>query len=173
MEENVINLAKKGNEDAFESIVEEYKTEMYSIATVRLKNMADVEDAIQETLFDIYKNLWYLKRVAGFKSWIIKILINNCNDIIRQKKESVLSFEDSVVNTLPDKENEYLKLEGEQNFFELINFLNEEEKTIMTMRYSQDFSINEMSKILNIREGTLRMRISRIKEKIRNRYEDK
>ena len=41
------------------------------------------------------------------------------------------------------------------------------------MRYSQDFSINEMSKILNIREGTLRMRISRIKEKIRNRYEDK
>ena len=43
----------------------------------------------------------------------------------------------------------------------------------MTMRYSQDFSINEMSKILNIREGTLRMRISRIKEKIRNRYEDK
>ena len=84
-----------------------------------------------------------------------------------------MSFEDSIVNTLPDKENEYLKLEGEQNFFEMIDFLNEEEKTIITMRYSQDFSITEMSQILNIREGTLRMRICRIKEKIRNRYEDK
>ena len=173
MEENIINLAKNGDIEALENIVREYKTEMYSIAVVRLKNEADVEDAIQETLFDIYKSLWYLKRVTCFKPWIIRILINNCNDIIRQKKESVLSFEDSIVNTLPDKENEYLKLEGEQNFFEMIDFLNEEEKTIITMRYSQDFSITEMSQILNIREGTLRMRICRIKEKIRNRYEDK
>ena len=57
MEENIINLAKNGDIEAFENIVREYKTEMYSIAVVRLKNEADVEDAIQETLFDIYKSL--------------------------------------------------------------------------------------------------------------------
>lgn len=173
MEENWIKDVKKKDELAFNSLVERHKRGLYLIAKARLDVEADIEDAIQETLFDVYREIWHLKDEKNFKTWVTRILINNCNDIIRDNKNTILYFNDEIINKVEDEHNEYLELESNQNFFELIDFLTEEEKNIIIMRYSQDFNISEMSEILNIREGTLRMKIFRIKEKIREKYENR
>ena len=57
-------------------------------------------------------------------------------------------------------------------FLELLNFLTNEEKTIMIMKYSNDFSNKEISEALNLSEGTIRTKLYRIKRKMREKYED-
>lgn len=172
MNKNIIKLAQNGDEQAFNELVENYKRELYLIAKVRLAVDADIEDAVQETLFDVYKNIRHLKNENGFKTWIVKVLINNCNDIIRSKCGELLSLEDDMIEKLPDYSNDYNKLEEKYDFLELINFLNEEEKTIMIMRYSQDFSIREISEVLGLNEGIIRTKIYRIKKKIKDNYKN-
>lgn len=173
MKEELIKMARDKDEIAFNKIVEDHIKELYSIAKSRLKQYADVEDAVQETLLDMYKNLWCLKEEKYFKCWIVKILINNCNDIIRNQGGIVLCFDDNFIERVPDTNNRCTQLEENQDFFNLISFLSAQDQTIMTMRYSQEYGINEISQILKIKEGTIRMRISRIKEKIRERYQEK
>lgn len=172
MENNIVRLAQCGDVGAFNSLVETYKKELYAIAKSRLKIEADVEDAVQETLFCVYKDIWTLKNESYFKTWVVKILINNCNDIISDNNASILYFDDTAIERVEDDSDEYYKMERNQDFFDMIDFLTNEEKAIMIMRFSQDFNISEISNVFNIREGTIRMKILRIKEKIRNRYEN-
>ena len=160
MKEELIKMARDKDEIAFNKIVEDHIKELYSIAKSRLKQYAD-------------ENLWCLKEEKYFKCWIVKILINNCNDIIRNQGGIVLCFDDNFIERVPDTNNRCTQLEENQDFFNLISFLSAQDQTIMTMRYSQEYGINEISQILKIKEGTIRMRISRIKEKIRERYQEK
>jgi RNA polymerase sigma-70 factor (ECF subfamily) len=169
MEEELIRKVKNKDKKAFNTLIENYKKDLYIIAKARLNNDADVEDAIQETLFKVYKNISSLKNEKHFKSWIFRILINNCNNIARDNEHTILYFDESMAENIPDNNNEYLNLDNENSFFDLISFLNEEEKTIISMKYSDEFDTKEISDILNIREGTIRMKISRIKDKIKNK----
>lgn len=59
---------------------------MYKIAAAYLKNDEDVADAIQDTILSCYENLKSLKQNRYFKTWMIRILINKCKDMIQKKK---------------------------------------------------------------------------------------
>ncbi len=171
-EEEFIKLAKNGCKTSFDRLMQEYRTELYLIAKIRLEVEADVEDAVQETLFDAYKHLKYLKNDKGFSTWIIKVLINNCNDINRRRCREPLCMDEIMAEKLPDACNGYFDINCDHDFLELINFLTNEEKTIMIMKYSNDFSNKEISETLNLSEGTIRTKLYRIKRKMREKYED-
>lgn len=171
--DNLIQKAKNKDKNAFTELVELYKKELYVIAKSRLTIEADIEDAIQETLFDAYINLDNLKNNENFKTWITKILINNCNDILRYKKGNIICFNEEKFNYIEDKENSIQKAESDQNFFEMINFLKADDKSIIIMRYSLKYTIHEISEALHLNDGAVRMRILRIKDKIKERYEGK
>ncbi len=88
--EELITKAKSGNEIAFTELILQMKDEFYKIAKIRLKNDDDVFDAIQETMLLAYKSLKKLKYNQYFKTWIIKILINECNKIYKNNKKEYL-----------------------------------------------------------------------------------
>ena len=77
--EELILEAKKGNIEAFTLAILNIKNDLYKIAKVKTSNEEDIQDIIQETMLNAYKNIKKLKDPSKFKSWIIKILINNCN----------------------------------------------------------------------------------------------
>lgn len=58
---------------------------MYKVAWAYLKNDEDVADAISETILNCYEKLSTLKKDSYFKTWMIRILINNCNEMLRHK----------------------------------------------------------------------------------------
>lgn len=69
--------------------------ELYKVAKVRLRNDDDIYDAIQETTIKAFKSVKKLKQNQYFKTWIIKILINESNNIYRRKnKRRIISFEE-------------------------------------------------------------------------------
>ena len=83
MNEILIRKAKKGDKDAFCRLIDENVQSMYKVAAAYLKNDEDVADAIQDTILSCYENLKSLKQNRYFKTWMLRILINKCKNIIR------------------------------------------------------------------------------------------
>ena len=80
-------LAKQGNPEAFGRLISSVKIKLYKTGMAILKNDDDTCDAIQETLISAYKNLGKLQNNEFFSTWITRILINKCYDIIRKNKK--------------------------------------------------------------------------------------
>lgn len=166
MEEELVKKAKRGDKVAFERLIEFYMKDMYMIARSKLKTYADIEDAIQDTILEIYTGIWMLKDNTKFRAWMARSLVNNCNDILRyNKRYECLEDEENIVSTYNDGIEDH-------EFFDLIDFLKDEDKTILIMKYFQGYTFVEISKILNLKESTVRMRALRIKDKIKQRLGD-
>ena len=78
----LVKRAQKKDDRAFVELMERCKESMYKVARSYLKNDADIADAIQDTVMDCYEHIGRLKNADYFKTWMIRILINNCKDIL-------------------------------------------------------------------------------------------
>ena len=163
---NVVKKAKNGDKQAFEKLILYYQIDLYKIAKAYLLVEDDINDAIQETIISAYQSIKLLTNISKFKSWIIKILINKCNEIYRKKKrENCISYE--TINT--DKylyENSIA--DSDLEFYNIIKCLNTEERTILILYYVEGYTPKEIAKILNINSNTIRSKILRAKNKIKN-----
>lgn len=85
----LINKARRGDKEAFVDLMKVNELALYKVAKSILKNDADVEDAMQETILTAFEKITSLKEERYFKTWLTKILINKCNDILRKNKITV------------------------------------------------------------------------------------
>ena len=102
--EELVKQAKMGNDEAFTQLIIQMQCEMFRIAQIRLKNIDDANDAIQQTNLYAYKNLRQLKEDKYFKTWIIKILINECNKVYK-KNYKILNIFDKLTKEHNSVEN--------------------------------------------------------------------
>mgnify|MGYP003372237205 FL=1 len=163
----LITYAQKGNMEAFSSLIMNFEQDLYRIASIRLKSADDIDDAIQMTIEKALKNIKKLKEPQYIKTWIIRILINNCNDICKRKKKNI-EYNENIESNVKNYNEE---IEAKLDFYILIKSLNDKEKIAMTLYYSENLTTKEISKILKEPESTIRNRISRAVKKIRDRYE--
>lgn len=172
MEEELIIKAKSEEIKAFTDLVHSIENDLYRIAKTRLNNDDDISDAIQETMINAYKHLKKLKDNSKFKSWIIRILINECNKIYSTKKKKERLFEKIITeeNTQPIDESVNL-VNSEINFELLIEKLQYEEKLIVTLFYNNQYSCTEISKIVGINVNTVKSKLQRVKKKVKKYYE--
>lgn len=127
-----------------------------------LKNDDDTCDAIQETLVSAYKNLKSLREPQYFSSWIIKILINKSYDIIRKNKKIKYLNEKMQI----EEETYYDIYSSESELENVLTQLEENLRLVVVLYYYDDLSVADISKILNIPEGTVKSRLSRARDKI-------
>ena len=171
MMEELIKKAKNGEKNAFLNLMLLYEKDLYKIAKLRLKNYDDICDAVQETILIAYKSIKKLKHPQYFKTWIIKILINETNHIYRQNsKRKIVSFEEieniDAISTLSNSNIE--------NVEELIDFnficknLKYEDRVIIALYYIENFTDKEIGKILKLKEKTVTTKRTRAKQKIKN-----
>ena len=158
-EDNIIK-AKKGNKEAFINLIEENLISMYRVAKGILLSQADIDDAIQNTILLSYKNINTLKKDEFFKTWLIRILINECNEIIRMNKR-VVSINES------NHEERYNDCYENIDLTKAINSLSEELRVTTVLFYFEDMSIKDIASILNIPNGTVRSRLSRARKILR------
>lgn len=163
----LITYAQKGNMEAFSSLIMNFEQDLYRIASIRLKSADDIDDAIQMTIEKALKNIKKLKEPQYIKTWIIRILINNCNDICKRKKKNI-EYNENIESNVKNYNEE---IEAKLDFYILIKSLNDKEKIAMTLYYSENLTTKEISKILKEPESTIRNRISRAVKKLRDRYE--
>lgn len=167
--EKLIKLAKDGDTEAFSSWIYEIRHELYKVARCRLSCESDIDDAIQETMIEAFKNIKKLKKIESAKKWIITILVNKCNSIYKKNKNSNVSFENQEIENYYMVYEEYKKLE-ELDFYTMLKDLNYDERIVLVLFYLEDYSIKEIAKILKQNENTVKTRLKRGKEKIKKRY---
>lgn len=170
MNKELIKKAQKGDKIAFEQIINYYQNTLYKIARTRLNTIEDIEDAIQETIISAYKSIHKLYNVSKLKSWLITILINQCNYVYKQKqKNESISFDLIEERNYIDNSsqiNSNIELES------LMETLNNDEKTILLLYYSERYKTKEIGKILNINDCTIRTIIYRAKKKIEKKIKE-
>lgn len=97
MTERLLRKAKHGDSDAFCRLMDQHMNGMYKIVRSYLHNNEDAADAIQDTILSCFKNLQSLQQNRYFKTWLTRILINKCKDIL--KKNSRLLYYMEGFNT--------------------------------------------------------------------------
>ena len=157
-----VQLAKKGDKEAFASLMEANKTQLYRVAKGIVFQDCDIEDAIQETILQAWRGLSSLKRDELFNTWLIRILINECYTILRQRNKTV--------ELVPNQEGQFGETSTDQSIdiWNALKRLDTDMRTVLILHYFEDISYKDIARILEVPEGTVKSRLSRAKEKIGN-----
>ena len=170
MEEQLIEQAQKGDKQAFTDLVLGIKIELYKIAKSRITNESDIDDAIQETMIELFKSIKKLRDPKKFKMWAIKILINKCNKIYKKKHKKDISIDEYNVEKFIIT-NSFKEIEADINFYNLIKNLKYEERIIIILYYMEKYTTKEISKILHMKENTVKSHLFRAKKTIKIQLE--
>ena len=167
--EDDITRAMQGDTNAFTSLIHCIQSDLVRIANARLDNPEDVNDAIQETMILAYQSIHKLKNPAYFKTWIIKILINECHKIYVKKKRKNNLFEKIIHFHNPSTEisQDIYRVEVKNEIQDLLGVLNYQEKICLILFYNNHYTVAEIASILNSSPNTIKSRITRAKQKLR------
>ncbi len=157
--ESDVKFARQGNRDAFTRVIKGTELTMYRLAKSFLKSDNDCADAIQETILKAFKKISSLKEAKYFKTWLIRILINECKVIIKANSKVILL---GKVNLRPCEEDNFSNFE----IREAVYSLEEDLKIIIILYYYEDLPVKEISKVLEIPEGTVKSRLTRARTKL-------
>ena len=159
----MIKKARQHDADAFTELMMSQMQTMYKTARAILNNEEDAADAISDTILACWEKLGQLRENKYFRTWLTKILVNKCKDIIRKKQN--LLFTDEMPE-IPSKDYGYENLEWKQT----LNELDERYRTILILYYVEGFKTSEIAEIMELPESTVRTRLSRGREKMAQRY---
>ena len=104
-----------------------------------------------------------MKNPQYFKTWLIRILINECNQILRHYKKV------NTIEQVPETPRQDKSL-AEFEFKEMLEQVDEKYRVILVLYYEQGFKISEIAELLELNENTVKTRLARAREQIRSAY---
>ena len=159
-----VKKAQHGDAEAFIALIEECKMTLRRAAYGYLGNEEDVADAIQDTILDAYEHLSSLKEPRYFKTWLIRILLNNCNHIYNKNKNYIPLEEvsENLTDTAQEVDTPLFR------FRELLSYVSEENRICFQLYYGEELTTREIADILHINESTIRSRMHREKLRLKS-----
>ncbi|MDO4616105.1 MAG: sigma-70 family RNA polymerase sigma factor [Lachnospiraceae bacterium] len=136
--------------------------QLYSTAKTILYDDQDCADAIQETIVKAFSKINTLRNDRFAKTWLIRILINECYSMLRKSGRFVpLEYAKESGEWGTEKNDEYLDL------YRALDALKEELRMPLVLYYLEGFSIREIAQILSVSEGAVQKRLARARGKLR------
>jgi len=184
-EKDLLLKARNGDVEAFEMIIEDYQKKVFNIALRMIGNHDDASELAQEVFIRIYKSIKNFKGESSLSTWIYRITTNVCLDELRKRKnKNVVSLDEDVKHedgeikrqvedTGPTPDIIAEKNEIRRVVKEAILSLPEDQRTVIILRDIQGFSYDEIAKIMNCPEGTVKSRINRSRQILRDRLKPK
>lgn len=148
-----------GDADAFTRLMQSQLQNMYKTASAILRNDEDAADAISDTILTCWEKKGQLKKPEFFRTWMTRILINKCKDMIRTQSSL------SLVEELPEQsvhDTTYENVEWKA----ALDGLDEKHRLVMALYYVEGFDTVEIGKMLDMPESTVRSRLARGREKL-------
>lgn len=156
------------NKKQFTTQVLEAEKSLYHIAKSILGNDEDCADAMQNAILHAFEKLYTLRDEKYFKTWLTRILINECNHIIRSRKEQI-PYEDYYEVQTRAEQGDYSPV------YEAVMELEDHYRTPLILFYVEGFSVKEICQILKLSQSTVKTRLYRgrklLKEKLAGVYE--
>ncbi len=155
----LVKRAQRRDMDAFVDLMEKHKTGLYKVAKSYLSSEEDVADVMQETVLSVYEHIQELKSVSYFKTWMTRILINHCKDLLRQQKRYLVSGQ------LPENTQE--APESDREFYRLVGELPEDYRAVFLLYYGEGFHTREIARILDMNENTVKSKLRRGRDRLK------
>lgn len=163
----LIRAAQNGDRDALVTLLREIESHVYRTAYYILGNEQDAMDASQEALIRLYRKIGSYEEKALFKTWVQRIVTNICIDKFRRTKPTVsIEEHDMTFQATQLVEDEVMSIYAAKDIQAAIEKLPEHHRTVVVLRYLQDFSYNEIAETLNLPINTVKSYLFRARHQL-------
>ena len=173
-EKDLIARASEGDASAFNQLMEMHERRMYAVALRMCANREDAQDCLQEAMLRVYRAIGSFKGQSTFSTWLYRITMNTCLDELRRKKNKQSASLDNLLDqgwsptdTAASPEKHALMTEMRGELARSIKELPEDMRAAVVLRDVQGFAYDEIAEMLETNVGTIKSRISRGREKLR------
>ena len=146
------------SKEQFSQLVMKHKESLFFTAKSILRNDTDAEDAVCNGIMKAYENFSQLREISFFKTWITRIVINEAYTICRKNKN---------VQSMDEMPSEPSYTDYHDEMWEIVNSLEDEFRTVIILFYYNDVPIKEIAEHLNIATGTVKSRLNRGRQKLK------
>ena len=176
----LVRRAQRDDKQAFEELVKRHQNRVFAVAGGILRSREDVEDIAQQVFLKAYFSIKRFDQRAAFSTWLYKITVNECWDLLRKRKvrplvvEAELSEEQAQEyqssseqgDGRPDTSEQLAAREQVEN---LISCLEERDRSMLVLKEVEGFSVEEIAEIMGINANTVKVRLFRARKKITER----
>ncbi|MGA2098377.1 MAG: sigma-70 family RNA polymerase sigma factor [Candidatus Acidiferrum sp.] len=173
----LVRRAQAEDQEAFEELIRRHQHRVFAVAGGILRRREDVEDIAQQVFVKAYFSLKRFDQRAAFSTWLYKITVNECWDMLRKKKvrplvyESDLSEEQARQMTAveekggggPDISD---RLEARQRVENLLEDLDERDRLMLILKEVEGFAVEEIAQIMDLNANTVKVRLFRARRRI-------
>ena len=153
---------------------------MYAVALRMCANREDAQDCLQEAMLRVYRAIGSFKGESSFSTWVYRITMNTCLDELRRKKNKQSASLDDLLDEgwapaddRSSPERHALRTETVRALRQTIQELPEDMRAAVVLRDIQGYTYEEIAQMLNVNVGTIKSRISRGREKLREKLRGK
>lgn len=165
-EERLAEQAINGDDDAFLELIHLYKIHLYKTALSYLRNEGEALEAIQEVTYRAYKKIRTVRESSFFKTWLIRIMINYCNDYLKKKKRFMPGEEIIHLQSVSETHSQMEIKDAMQG-------LDERSREILTLKYFHDLKIKDIARTLETPEGTVKSWLNKALKSLREKLGEK
>jgi len=175
----LVQRAQAQDKEAFEELVRRHQHRVFAVAGGILRRREDAEDIAQQVFVKAYFSLKRFDQRAAFSTWLYKITVNECWDLLRKRKvrplvyESDLSEEqarqfgatDERTSEEPDISEKLVARERVRN---LMAGLDERDRTMLILKEVEGFAVEEIAEMLGLNANTVKVRLFRARRRVVN-----
>jgi RNA polymerase sigma factor (sigma-70 family) len=177
---DLVNSARLGNQQAYAQLLDKYRDAIYFMLLKMVNNPIDAEDLTIEAFGKAFKNLNQYTPNFAFSTWLFKIASNNCIDFIRKQRTNTVSLDQSVdegdslspssliQSDTPDPEANMINEQKIKLLRDVVTKLKPRYRTLIELRYFQEYSYEEISVHLELPIGTVKAQLFRARELLLN-----
>ena len=170
MDHNLILRVKEGDKEAFAILYDIYAEYALRVATAITKSTAEAADAVQETFIRVYRNIDSFDENRPFKPWFYRILVNECNRVMKNKSKLILVSEYIENDHTHSKEDDY-HFEEYEELYAAIGELKDINRIPIILKYLNDFTEKEIAEVLDLNLNTVKSRLYRGREQLKKTLE--
>lgn len=162
----------KMTKEQFTELVLQAESTLFHVAFSILHHEADCADAVQEAVTKAYASRENLRDCRYFRTWLVRILINECYGILRSRNRQLPMDCESMEKQGRNKNPENYIKEEYLDLYYAIGQLKEKDKMCIVLFYLEDYTVVQIADILDIPEGTVKSRLNWARGKLRGLLED-
>lgn len=180
-ERELVERARRGDTAAYEELVRRHQKRVFAIVGGILRRREDVEDVAQQVFLKVYLSLGRFDLRSSFSTWLYKIAVNECWDLLRKKKARRLVYEADMgeeqarqigmmEGDAAGPSDAFQRAEARQLAERLLAGLPEDEQAMLVLKEGEGFSVEEIGELLGMNVNTVKVRLFRARRKLADAY---
>jgi len=176
-ERQLVRRAQRGDKVAFETLVQRHQHRVFAVARGILKRQEDVEDIAQQVFVKAYFSLKRFDQRAAFSTWLYKITVNECWDVLRKRKarplvyEADFSEEQSKQYSAPEREASKApdtsdRMALREQLERMLGQLDKRDRAMLVLKEVEGFSVEEIAESMGLNANTVKVRLFRARRRI-------